>query len=162
MTPLRNPLGVATLVLATAALVLSALAFIQGPGGTVTRPSWPPPPCDPNCAWRPLRTFTSAGGISDNVNITGSKVRAEWSASSGDLCGATLTVTFHHFDGNETGFDRTFTLVYNQGGMHSDIYNFPTGIPSGGIYPGTYGLIVGASNSCGGGWTWSVAIQEWR
>jgi hypothetical protein len=100
--------------------------------------------------------------MSDNVNITGSKVRAIWSLTSGSTCDATLSVTFHHHDGDEGGADVVFLLVNGLPGSRSDTFVFPTGIPSGGVYPGAYRISIGASNTCGGGWTWSVAIQEWR
>src|SRR3990170_498348 len=35
------------------------------------RPAWPPPPCEANCSWHGLRTFTQSGGRLDTVNVTG-------------------------------------------------------------------------------------------
>ena len=175
MANARDLVSAATLIIATAALVVGAMSLMRepvpgaegppgprGPPGEVLYlPSWPPPPCEPNCSWHPVRTFTQSGGTTDTVNITGSEVKAAWSVISGDACDAFLSVTFRHLDGPDAGTDLLYWLVQSQPGSHSDTFTFPTGA-AGGVGPGAYAVTVGASNTCGGGWTWSVAIQEWR
>jgi len=170
MATKRDLFTAATLILATAALILSLVSLTQPripgpqgpPGETVYLPSWPPPPCEPNCSWHPVRTFTQGGGTSDNVNITGSEVRAAWSVVSGAACDASLSITFRHLDGPDAGTDLLFPLLVAQPGAHSDTYDFPSGSSSGAVTVGAYAITVAPSNSCGGGWNWSVAVQEWR
>ena len=154
----------------------------QGPEGNTTYLPWPPPPWPPapcaNCSWNALRAFSgtslpnSGGGQvrSDNVNVSGYQSRGIWSVTiapgSGcttNTCAITLTVTFQHLDGPNSGQVETFNVLSGYAlpriaGTYGDTYNLPAS-----IYPGSYAYNLTISNAGGGTIaSWSVLLQVWN
>jgi len=130
----------------------------QGPpGNLVIVPSWPPLPCEPNCSWHEVRAFWPAGGGQDTVNMTGSKVRIVWSATSGcGTCVFSLSVTFA-----KRPASAPVTVYLMSGrkftGTIGDTYNIPED-----MVPGLGDYSISVSWSPATGWPWAVTIEEWR